>query len=132
MMREFYAIDGYPFDEAITRVALETFVCDAALGALYLIEDQGRAIGYLVLTFGFSFEFHGRDAFLDELFLAEEWRGNGIGTMAMRFLEQRCRDFGVTALHLEVERTNEAGIALYRKFGFADHDRYLMTKWIGR
>ena len=37
---------------------------------------------------------------------------------------------GRQALHLEVERTNAAGQTLYRKFGFEDHDRYLMSRRI--
>jgi len=37
---------------------------------------------------------------------------------------------GVKALHLEVERTNTAAQAFYRKIGFKDHSRYLMTKWL--
>jgi ribosomal protein S18 acetylase RimI-like enzyme len=36
----------------------------------------------------------------------------------------------VRALHLEVERANTAAQGLYRKFGFADHERYLFTRWI--
>ncbi|MEW6127861.1 MAG: GNAT family N-acetyltransferase [Acidobacteriota bacterium] len=127
-MREFYAIDGYPFDEAITRRNLEKFIADETLGKLWLIENDAKPIGYLVLTFSFSFEFRGRDAFLDELFIDAHFRGQGIGKTAMRFLEERCREYGVQALHLEVERENIAAQKLYKQFGFQDHDRYLMTK----
>lgn len=130
-MREFYAIDDYAFDEKIARRALENFIADEALGKLWLIEGEGKAIGYIALTFGYSFEFHGRDAFIDELYLDANYRGQGIGAAAMQFIEEKCRDYGVNALHLEVERENIAGQKLYRKFGYADHDRYLMTKWIG-
>lgn len=129
-MREFYAIDGYPFKGEIARPALETFLNDPRLGRLWLIEAEGKAIGYVALTFSYSFEFHGRDAFVDELFIDAAYRGRGIGTQAMRFIEERCREFGVAALHLEVERENLAAQGLYRKFGFKDHDRFLMTRWI--
>ncbi|HEX2680374.1 MAG TPA: hypothetical protein VHQ03_03690 [Candidatus Dormibacteraeota bacterium] len=37
---------------------------------------------------------------------------------------------GVHALHLEVTHANTGAQQLYRKFGFEDHDRYLMTKRI--
>ncbi|HYS78429.1 MAG TPA: hypothetical protein VEO94_06295 [Candidatus Dormibacteraeota bacterium] len=58
---------------------------------------------------------------------------------ARRALEGILRDrslgrvwmIGVRALHLEMERGNVAAQALYRRHGFADHDRYLMTRWIG-
>jgi GNAT superfamily N-acetyltransferase len=129
-MREFYAIDDYSFDEKMARRALEIFIADDRLGRLWLIESEGKAIGYVALTFSYSFEFHGRDAFVDELFIDASHRGQGIGKTAMRFIDEKCRELGVNALHLEVERENIAAQKLYRRFGFADHDRYLMTKRI--
>jgi ribosomal protein S18 acetylase RimI-like enzyme len=131
-MREFYAIDEYAFNEAIARAALEKFINDSRLGGLWLIEHEDKAIGYVALTFSYSFEFHGRDAFVDELFIDENYRGQGVGKLVMQFIEERCKEFGVEALHLEVERTNLAGQALYKKAGFKDHDRFLMTKWIAK
>ena len=49
---------------------------------------------------------------------------------AIRFVEDACRDLGVEALHLEVERGNTRAQTVYHKAGFADHDRYLLTKWL--
>jgi len=37
---------------------------------------------------------------------------------------------GISAVHLEVDHTNTVAQALYRKAGFVDHDRYLMTRWL--
>jgi ribosomal protein S18 acetylase RimI-like enzyme len=37
----------------------------------------------------------------------------------------------VRALHLEVERTNASAEALYRRRGFRDNDRRLLTKLLG-
>lgn len=129
-MRAFNAIDAYPFDAQITRAALERFVSDPTLGRVWIIQAVAAPIGYLALTFGFSFEFHGRDAFIDELFVLASYRHQGVGTRAMQFVIEACHDLGVQALHLEVERHNSAAQALYRAFGFTDHDRYLLTRWI--
>ena len=46
------------------------------------------------------------------------------------FLADVCRTEGIAALHLEVERANTIAQEVYRKQGFKDHDRYLLTKWI--
>ena len=35
------------------------------------LEAAGKAVGYAAVTFGYSLEFGGRDAFLDEFFLSE-------------------------------------------------------------
>ena len=88
--------------------------------------------GYVILTLGFSFEYRGREAFIDELYVEEKFRGRGWGGRAMEFVEERARELGVNAIHLEVDRGNEPALALYRRTGYVDHDRYLMTKWIRR
>ena len=129
-MRQFYALDHYPFDEAIARAALQAIIEEPSLGRLWIISAR-EAIGYIVLTFGYSLEFHGRDATIDELFLTAPHRHQGIGTQTLHFVAEQCRRLGLHALHLEVEHTNEAGLTLYRKMGFEPHDqRYLMTRWI--
>ena len=131
MMRGLYEHDRLPFDEATARDALERLLADERLGGVWLIRSGAQTLGYLVLTFGYSLEFRGRDAFLDELYLRPEARGRGAGRKALGFAEGVCRALGVRALHLEVERANTAAQALYRKAGFVDHNRYLMTKWVG-
>jgi ribosomal protein S18 acetylase RimI-like enzyme len=131
MMRDLYAHDGLaPLDETAARRALSGVIGDDTLGRVFLILLANEAVGYAVLTFGYSLEFHGRDAFVDEIYLRAEYRGLGIGKRALQFLTEVCVAEGVNALHLEVERENTSAQTVYRKFGFKDHDRYLMTKWI--
>jgi GNAT superfamily N-acetyltransferase len=129
-MRQFYAIDDYPFEDHAARTALENIVHDLSLGRVWLITVEEESIGYIVVTFGYSLEYRGRDAFIDELFVLANHRNQGIGTKAIQFAIEACPAFGIRALHLEVERSNVAGQTLYRKFGFEDHDRYLMTRLI--
>ena len=130
LMREFYAFEHITFDESRARTALARLLDDATLGRVFLIEEDGERAGYVVVAFGYSLEFHGRDAFVDELFLRPSFRGRGLGREVLRFVEDHCRASGVTALHLEVERKNTAAQEFYRRIGFHDHDRYLMTRWI--
>jgi len=130
MMRELYAYDGLAFDKAIARRALMGVIDNETFGRVFLIRLENEVAGYAVLTFGYSLEFHGRDAFVDELYLLDEYRGRGIGKLALQFLTKVCANEGVSALHLEVERENTSAQTVYRKFGFEDHDRYLMTKWL--
>ena len=59
-MRQFYAIDQYPFDEQAAGTTLEKIVGDSSLGRVWLINHEDEAIGYLVVTFGYSLEYHGR------------------------------------------------------------------------
>lgn len=128
MMRDFYELEHIEFDEAAARAALGQLLGDESLGRVWLIKSGAEIVGYVVLTFGFSLEFRGRDALVDELFVREGWRGRGAGRRALEFVAGVCRALGVGALRLEVGRENESARALYRKAGFQDHDRHLLTR----
>ncbi len=54
-------------------------------------------------------------------------RGQGIGNQLLDLAESASRGQGAQVLHLEVNHGNRA-IELYRRHGFLDHQRYLMTK----
>ena len=128
LMRELYLHDGMAWVEPAARAALRGVLGDPAHGFAVLIELDGAVAGYLVVCFGWSLEFHGRDAFVDELYLRERFRGRGIGTRALEAAAELCRTSGVRALHLEVERNNTRAQAVYRRTGFVDREHYLMTR----
>lgn len=130
LMREFYAVEHLEFDEVTARAALEQILRDRRFGVIQVIRVDGAAAGYLVLTFGFSLEFGGRDAFLDELYLRENFRGQGVGKASLELAAALCREEKIRALHLEVDRVNTRAQGVYRQAGFRDHDRYLLTKWL--
>ncbi len=130
MMQEFYVHEEMLFDEAKVRRALDGILNNEAFGKVFLVRVGETVVGYAVLTFGYSLEFHGRDAFVDELFLHEKFRGQGIGKQVLEFLATVCVESSIRALHLEVDHKNIIAQQTYRKFGFTDHDRYLMTKWL--
>ena len=131
-MREFYEFDHLALDKRAARSALRQILSNESFGRVWLIQVDGDPIGYIALTLGFSLEFHGRDASIDEIYIRMQHRGRGIGRRAIEFVEGACRSLGVRALHLEVERENTNAQAVYRKLGFEDQDSYLMTKWVAR
>lgn len=122
-----------PFDESQVCAALEEFLAHPELGRIWLIATPELVAGYVILTMGYSFEFRGRDGFIDELYIEPEYRRRGWGRRAMDFVGDRAKELGVNALHLEVDRENEAAQELYRRAGYEGHgNRYLMTKWLRR
>jgi ribosomal protein S18 acetylase RimI-like enzyme len=129
-IREFCEVDHHPFDGSSIRVALTNIVSDGSLGRVWLIQHNSEAIGYIVLSFGYSLEYRGREAVIDEIYIRESHQGQGIGKRAIEFLEEVSPSLEIKALHLEVERKNIAAQHFYRKVGFEDQDSYLMTKWI--
>ena len=131
-MEGFYRDTDTPFHAEPAERALAALVADPFLGRLFLIETGEKLAGYVVLTLGFSLEFLGREAFVDELYVAAEHRGHGLGQAAIRFLEAVAVELGVRALHLEVGPDNESALGLYRRAGFEDRRHHLMTKLLAR
>lgn len=132
VMQEYYVYDGHAFDRSRARAALLTFLREPSFGRAWLICDGEVAVGYIVLTFGYSLEYLGRDAFIDEFFLRESHRGRGWGRETLNFVEEQARAAGVRSIHLEVVRSNTRAKDVYRRAGYTDHEHYLMSKWIER
>jgi ribosomal protein S18 acetylase RimI-like enzyme len=132
LQRAYYREDGYAHDEAAVSLAWATLLADSSLGLVWAIESEAELVGYLVVTFGYSLEYLGRDAFIDELYVLDGYRGQGVGRRALEIAESAVVEAGARALHLEVEHSKSAAASLYRRSGFVDHRRVLMTKWLGR
>ena len=130
MMRDFYEFEHLPYDAALLRKLMTKLMADDRLGRLILFESQSDLIGYMVLGFGFSLEFHGRDCFIDEFYVCPLHRSRGIGAAAVEFALSLCREQGIEAVHLEADHTNVRGHDFYKRLGFKDHARHLMTKWV--
>jgi ribosomal protein S18 acetylase RimI-like enzyme len=131
-MQAYYDFDGHGFDREKARGALTALLRDANLGGAWLIFDADAPAGYIVLCFGYSLEWLGRDAFVDEFYLREQYRGRGWGKKTMEFVEDAARAAGIRTLHLEVVRGNEGALALYRTLGFREHASTFLSKWIAR
>jgi GNAT superfamily N-acetyltransferase len=129
-MRDFYAFERLPFDDIRQRRLVSQLIADRNLGRLIVFEAAGELLGYMVLGFGFSLEFHGRDCLLDEFYVRPRDRSKGIGKAAVDFAVQICRHLGIRAIHLEADHFNVRGHEFYKRVGFKDHDRHLMTLWL--
>lgn len=128
LVQEFHKTEKLAFDEKVDRDVLANFLADPSLGQLWLIQQEYEAIGYIILTLGYSLEYRGRDAFIDEFYIRSNYRGQGIGSQTLAFVEDACRVLGVQALHLEVDFENPDAQRLYRRVGYQLHKRFLMTK----
>src|SRR5689334_6555213 len=66
---------------ALTKQALEMVLRRPGLGRCLIARDGNDpsrpVLGYCVLGFGFSIEFDGRHAFVDQMLVREELRGQG-------------------------------------------------------
>ena len=126
MMQDFYEIDNYPMDIEVAKTLFQEFISNEHLGKSWLIYSENEIVGYIILTFIFSFEYGGKIAFVDELFIKETARGKGFGKEAIQFIQREVPKLSLKLLYLEVEPHNENAQKLYLAHDFELHNRKLM------
>ena len=125
LVAAFHRHEGVRLSQDARQTAINSLLVEPVRGRILLIQTpNGETVGYAVLAFGFSIEFGGRDAFLDELFIDDAFRSRGLGTAALAAVCNWADNAGLCALHLEVGRDNETAKALYTSAGFADRSHY--------
>ncbi|NER78940.1 MAG: GNAT family N-acetyltransferase [Leptolyngbya sp. SIO1D8] len=130
LINEFCELDNHSFDRAKAHKTVSNLIQNKSYGRIWLIVAGDRPVGYAVITLGYSLEYHGCDAFVDEIYLRESYRGQGIGTQTFAFLEAECQQLGLNALHLEVMPDNRKAYEFYRKLGYLDRQSSLLSKWL--
>lgn len=81
----------------------------------YVFEGENGLCGYGMLAKSFSTEFGRKCIWIEDIYVKDEFRGQGIGKEFISFVKEKYRG---CALRLEVEDYNERAISLYRKMGF--------------
>ncbi|MFD2738763.1 GNAT family N-acetyltransferase [Sulfitobacter aestuarii] len=109
---------GTKLSEEARRAGLAPLLEGIPHGAAYLIGPPRAPIGYIVLTFGWSVAFGGLDAIVDEIYVRPGVRKRGIASEALLALPKALAAGGLKAMHLEVDRDNEAAQKLYGRAGF--------------
>lgn len=91
----------------------------------YILEQEGEAAGYLILSFTFSAEVGGLVVLVEELFVLPAFQNRGLGGQALDFVR---REFPQAArFRLEVTAQNQGAVRLYRRAGYRPLDYLQMT-----
>lgn len=78
----------------------------------YFLHNCGKNIGYTGVRVDKD------KLFLSKLYILKDYRGLGFASETFCFLENLCRDRGLKAIWLTVNRYNTDTIAVYKKKGF--------------
>lgn len=101
--------------------AFRTDIADNGYEYWFIMDDEGdtpRIIGYT----GGHTESETNWFFISKIYLLKEHRGRGIAAAVTRFYEQLCRDRGLAAMYLTVNKQNKMAIRAYEKQGFITVD----------
>lgn len=108
--------NGTPRDDAVTAHSWARLLAgDFALHAR-LAELDGRVVGFAHVQIHPTTARIGEDAYLEDLFVAHEARGLGIGRALMDDLVERCRAHGWGRLSWHCKSDNFVARALYDSY----------------
>jgi GNAT superfamily N-acetyltransferase len=131
-MIEFYSEAQFSLARAVAEHTFAALVAEPSLGQVWLLESDGQAAGFVVLTVSFSMEYGGSRGFVDDFFVARQFRRRGLGSLALKAVREECTRRGVRALLVETSSDNRAAVSVYRRAGFADTGHMLMKLELGR
>jgi ribosomal protein S18 acetylase RimI-like enzyme len=126
LVQEFHQLEGVSLSAQQRATALKTLLDNAELGGIWLICCNSQIVGYIALCTGYSLEFAGKDALIDEFYIRSEYRGKGLGKQVLNQIQILAKAQGIQALHLEVERSNIKAQRLYAQATFEAREKYVL------
>ena len=119
MMRTFYASPAVSTNgsEEIFAADIDACVSDSPFATGYVFEGESGILGYAMLAHSFSTEFGRPCVWIEDLYIKEEARGQGIATRFFAFIE---REYVSSLFRLELEEDNARALRVYRKNGYTE------------
>jgi len=78
----------------------------------YIIINENNPIGYI------SIKQNDNILFLSKIYIDKSSRGQGLGKIAMNFIEEQAKDLNCKGVYLTVNKHNTNSIMAYQKIGF--------------
>jgi ribosomal protein S18 acetylase RimI-like enzyme len=105
-------------DREKQRRALRAIVSDASIGRIYVARDAAHPVAMVSLLYTVSSAEGGKAAWLEDLVVRPDRRGQGIGRALLEHAAVQARVDGVLRISLLTDPDNERAHALYRSLGF--------------
>lgn len=116
---QFYATDSVLHSISVQNMehAFEEIVSDSPYVDGFMLLKDNQPAGYAIISYTYSMEMGGMLAVLDELFVAPEFQGQGIGGSFLKYMKENLSE-GIKAFRLEFVTEKEDLQRLYEKIGF--------------
>ncbi len=121
MMVEFYDSDAvlcHPDRQVLGR-CVDDCLAGSAYVEGFVFELDGAVAGYGMTAIGYATEAGGICVHVEDIYVLEEFRGRGLGTAFLAFVEQRYHGKAVR-YRLEVEPDNQGADRAYRRCGYRE------------
>ena len=117
MMRVFYASPAVltSGSEEIFQKDIDACVGENPFVEGYVMEENGTLQGYAMIAKSYSTEFGKNCIWIEDIYLQEAYRNQGIGSGFLKFIAEKYPD---CIYRLEVEEENLQAVHTYEKCGF--------------
>ncbi|NEQ51821.1 MAG: GNAT family N-acetyltransferase [Leptolyngbya sp. SIO3F4] len=126
LVKAYHQFEGINLTDTGRENAITALLSNSSLGYIWLVTIDNQNIGYIALTLGYSIEFGGKDAFIDEFYIEPEFRGRGLGQQTLKAIQQEARLYKIRAIHLEVAHTNKEAQRTYTQANFQARNKYML------
>jgi len=107
-----------PLARELLAESVAAALADDSRAVILVARDETGPVGVAFVSFQSSVERGGRIAWLEELYVLPDRRGNGIGSRLVQATLVVARERGCRSVELEVESSHARAAHLYRRAGF--------------
>lgn len=113
-------------DRETQLIALRSIITDPRLGEITVARKNGRCVGMVLILYTISTALGARVAILEDMIVAEDCRGEGIGRQLITTAMQRARRSGCKRVTLLTDADNLRAQRFYRSRGFSHSSMAVM------
>jgi GNAT superfamily N-acetyltransferase len=113
----------YPSENAF-RAGVDRLIEDPnTTFLLAATDDDSPPTGIAQVRFRYGIWWAAEDCLLEDLFVRDDARGNGLGRALVERVIAAARERGCRRVELDANEDNAAAVALYRRFGFSERSK---------
>ena len=129
MMQTFYQSPAvcHSVPKSYFNTTIDTVLNGSPYAEGWIVEYDGNPAGYGLVAKTYSNEVGGLVIWLEELYISEEFRGLGLGSELIQFIEEYYHD-RAARFRLEVTDSSEDAARLYRRLGYQPLGYHQMIK----
>lgn len=134
-LRDVDAVEDEPSEESLRRDVPQLLREESTE---FFIAGSGddRCLGFVQQRYRYNLWILAPEAYVEDLFVLDHARGQGVGQRLVEFAMQRAQDRGCPLISLDTTERNQRAIRLYERLGFSLRSprsglRLLLRRWIG-
>ena len=119
MMRDFYTSPAVITDgsEKIFAANVANCLSNSPYIEGFVFVDGKKIVGYAITAHSYATEFGGECIWIEDIYIAENYRGQGIGTKFISYVKELYPD---KIFRLETEKNNCVALRIYKQLGFKE------------